>query len=269
MTSPDQVAIEVRHLSFRYGTVPVLDDVSLRARAGRFTVLLGPNGSGKSTLLRLLARTIEGGTGSIEVLGRPLRELGGAERAGLIGFLPQNHQPVFGLLVEDVVLTGRAAMVSLRPRAQDQSFARAAMAAVGIEHLVGRPYTELSGGERHMVLLARVLAQRPRVLLLDEPFAHLDLANQVRLLEILARQAAQGVTIVAVIHDPSLAFQHGDDFLFLRNGKIVPVPADTLPWDPSVLRNVYGARVHVVPFEDRAIVVPRLEHPSCAEVTTP
>ncbi|MGB8298977.1 MAG: ABC transporter ATP-binding protein [Polyangia bacterium] len=256
MTSAEPTAVVVRGVSFAYRERAVLKEVSFEARSGRLTVLLGPNGSGKSTLLRLIARTLDGGTGLIEIMGRGLHALSGAERAGLIGYLPQSHQPVFGLSVEDVVLTGRAALLSLMPRPRDRAAAAEAMATVGIEHLRGRPYTNLSGGERHLVLLARVIAQQPRIILLDEPFAHLDLANQIRLLGIVGRLTREGVAVVAVMHDPNLAFQHGEDFVFLRQGEIVPVPVGAAPWDQALLATVYGVQTRSVPFEGRALIVP-------------
>ena len=118
------------------------------------------------------------------------------------------------------MLTGRAAYVFSLPGRRDREKADQAIAEVGIEALRDRPYTELSGGERQLVMIARVLAQEPRVILLDEPLSHLDLANQVRFLRLVKKLTAGGLTVLAVLHDPNLAFLSGDHFVFLKDGRV-------------------------------------------------
>jgi iron complex transport system ATP-binding protein len=181
------MAIHVHHVHFAYDSRTVLQDVSLQAPTGEFTILLGKNGSGKSTLLRLLAGLLPLKEGTVEILGKNLDRLSLAERGRLIGFLPQFHNPVFPFSVREVVLTGRAAYVFSVPGRKDRDKADQAIAEVGLEPLRDRPYTELSGGERQLVMIARVLAQEPKVILLDEPLSHLDLANQVRFLGLVKK----------------------------------------------------------------------------------
>ena len=153
-------------------------------------------------------------------MGKDLNRLSLSERGKLIGFLPQFHNPVFPFTVREVVLTGRAAYVFSQPGRRDREKADQAIAEVGIEELRDRPYTELSGGERQLVMIARVLAQEPRVILLDEPLSHLDLANQVRFLGLVKKLTAGGLTVLAVLHDPNLAFLSGDHFVFLKDGQV-------------------------------------------------
>lgn len=250
------MSLDVRNLCFAYGGVQVLRDVSFTAPAGKFTVLLGRNGSGKSTLLKVMAGILRPRSGTMTVLGQQLTSLSGSARAALIGYLPQFHQTVFPFAVEDVVLTGRAAYVFSLPTQSDRDKAVAAMRTAGIEHLRARPYTELSGGERQLVMIARVLAQNPKVILLDEPISHLDLANQQRLLGMLKQITAAGVTILAVLHDPTAAFLYGDEVIFLKQGAVVAPPTGIDPWEPSFIEHVYGVATTVVPFRGKAIVIP-------------
>ncbi len=160
----NEAALCVRKLRFAYGDAEVLRRVSFDIKPRSFTVLLGRNGSGKSTLFRLLVGLLKPREGSIAVFGRELHQLPLRERSRLLGFLPQHHHPVFPFSVEDVVLTGRAAHVGLVPKAHDRAVVREALEQLGIEHLIAKPYTELSGGEQQLVLIARVLAQKPKVL---------------------------------------------------------------------------------------------------------
>ncbi len=250
------MALQVRNISFDFDAVPVLKNVSFSAPEGKLTVLLGRNGSGKSTLLKVMAGILRPKSGSITVFGREVTALSGSSRAELIGYLPQFHRTVFPFTVEDVVLTGRAAYVFSTPSRADRERARSAIAAAGIEHLRTRPYTELSGGERQLVMVARVLAQDPRVILLDEPVSHLDLANQQHLLGMLKNIVARGVTALAVLHDPNAAMLYADEIVFLRDGEVVAPPDGVPPWNPFFIQEIYGVRTEALPWRGKALVVP-------------
>ena len=238
MTAP---VYELSNLCYPAKGTPILADATLAIPGESFTAILGANGAGKSTLLRLLAGHAPDYSGSIQMFGEPLGQLSGREWARRIGYLPQFHEPAFALPVGEVVLTGRAAFAGLMPGRDDRERARAAMAEVGIEHLAHRPYTEISGGERQLVRLARLVAQDPRVVLLDEPIAHLDLANQVRLLEVLRALVRAGRAVVAVLHDLNLAFRFSDHCVFLRAGRVA-IP-DQLPATTDFLREIFGVEI--------------------------
>lgn len=243
-------------VSFGYGTSPVIEDITAAIRKGELTVLLGKNGSGKSTLLRVMAGLLEPGEGSVTVMGRDLHGISLRERAGIIGYLPQAHRPVFPFSVEDVVLTGRAGYVKLMPGREDLEKVLEVLERIGIMHLRKRPFTELSGGEQQLVMIARVLAQSPKIILLDEPTSHLDLFNQARFLSLVKQFLADGLTVVVVLHDPNIAFLHGDSFIFLKDGRMKSVKDAREPWDEEFLRSVYDAEVRSIPYGNRAIVVP-------------
>jgi iron complex transport system ATP-binding protein len=251
-------AIRVSGLSFSYNGRPILQNVNTEISAGKLTFILGKNGSGKSTFLRLLGGLLAIQAGKAEALGEDLTALSYAERASLIGFLNQQHKAVFPFSVEEVVLTGRAGFVQFVPKAKDRDAALKAIEKAGILHLKDRSYTELSGGEQQLVMIARVLAQNPKILLLDEPTTHLDFGNQAHLLGLLKSLVAEGMTVVAVLHDPNLAFLYGEEFLFMKDGQLVrPERSETL-WDADFLKTIYDGNLQAIPFNGRALLVPRV-----------
>jgi iron complex transport system ATP-binding protein len=248
--------LEGHELNFRYGSREVLKNVTIEIQASQFTIILGRNGSGKSTLLRIMAGLLRPESGTLRIMGRDLQRLSLSERAKIIGYLPQFHRPVFPFAVKDVVLTGRASYVNLMPRERDRSIALGALERVGINHLRSRPFTELSGGEQQLVMIARVLAQEPKLILLDEPTTHLDFLNQAQLLRLIKEFVASELAVVAVLHDPNLAFLYGDRFVFLRDGEAATWDSFEKPWDTEILSWVYGTRVGSIPYRDRALVIP-------------
>ena len=251
-------AITVRDLSFAYGKAPILDQVNLDIEAGKLTILLGQNGSGKSTFLRIVAGLLAEQKGEIVIAGKSSAKLNFSERSKLTGFLNQQHKAVFPFSVEDVVLTGRAGFAGFVPKKSDVAAALHAMEKVGIKHLLHRNYTELSGGEQQLVMIARLIAQEPKILLLDEPTSHLDFINQSHLLKLLKQLVAEGMTIVAVMHDPNLAFLFGDDFLFVKDKKIIRSGDSLDAWDIEFLSTVYHGKLETIPYKGRALLFPNL-----------
>jgi iron complex transport system ATP-binding protein len=250
------MGIYINNLTFGYDGQTVLEDVSIRIPGKRLTVVIGKNGSGKSTLLKLIAGMQAPQKGSIEVLGKDLKSLSNAERARLIGFLSQSHYPVFPFTVEDVVLTGRASYVFSTPGEIDRRECHRAISRMGIEELRRRPYSELSAGEQQLVMIARVLAQKAKVLLLDEPTSHLDLPNQVRLLNMVKELVASGLTVVLVIHDPNMGCMYGDNFIFLKNGKILKPADEREPYDSKMLTDVFGIEIRIASADGRRWIIP-------------
>jgi len=248
-------ALTVQGLSWQYRGRPILRDISFTVHRGSLTAILGRNGSGKSTLLRCLAGLVPLPRGAVWVDGQDLSQLSIPRRARLLGYLPQFHAPVFPFSVREVVVTGRAAGIRLTPTAADYQAAQEALQWVGIAQLADRPYTELSGGERQLVLIARIVAQAPPIILLDEPLAHLDLGNQVHLLHLLQNLAGQGTTIVAVLHDPTLALSYGSHHLFLKDGRIQWLPEEARRHG-AFLSDIYGTPLRLLPDGERTVVLP-------------
>lgn len=200
--------LSVENLCFRYPDAPVLLDISFDLPAGDFLSLLGPNGSGKSTLLRLLDRILIPQTGRIALDGRTLTEYSRRDLARRIAYVPQDTLWVFPYTVLEVVLMGRSPYVgnSGFENQHDLEVAWEMMQLTDIAHLAGKLITAISGGERQRVLIARALSQQPKILLLDEPNAHLDISHQVEIFHILREQNRQrNLTIVSVSHDLNLA----------------------------------------------------------------
>lgn len=249
--------IEVKNLTFGYDDREVLSDVSLNIIPGEFTVFLGRNGSGKSTLLRLMAGLVPYERGSVRLGGKEVARMSYKERARRLAFLAQKHKAVFPFTVEEVVMTGRAAHVSYLPSEHDKRIAQEAICNTGIEALHGRIYTELSGGEQQLVMIARTLAQQPEVILLDEPVSHLDYNNQIRIIGLVRELVSRGMTIVAVIHDPNLAFLFGDRFVYFHDRKIHEVK-DGKAWDHHLAGNVFHDNIVTLEHEGRRLFVPQL-----------
>jgi len=250
------MGIHVNNLTFGYRGHSIFDKVSIIIPEGKLTVIIGKNGSGKSTLLKLIAGIYAPQGGSIEVLGKDLNNLSISEKARLVGFLGQSHYPVFPFTVEDVVLTGRASYISSTPTEIDRAETWRAISKMGIEGLRTRSYSELSAGEQQLVMVARVLAQNPKVLLLDEPTSHLDLPNQTRLLNIMKDLVSLSLTVVLVIHDPNVGFMYGDDFIFMKNGNILKPAHGRGPYDSEILADVFDIKIKVASSDGKRWIIP-------------
>lgn len=244
----DEVAgalIEARGLRFAYSddAPEVVRGASLGVGRGRLSALVGANGSGKSTLVRLLAGLLRPSGGEVLLDGVPLSRVGARERARRVAYVPQTVSTVFPFTALEVVLTGRSPYTT-RFRfesARDLEAARAALAAVDASHLEARPVTELSGGERQMVALARALAQEPACLLLDEPSAALDLKHRAGLIRHLRRlRDERGMTALVVTHDLMLLEPAFDRVYAVLRGEVVAGGAPHEVLREDVLSEVYG-----------------------------
>ncbi len=209
--------IRVSDISFSFSRWPVLRNVAFDVRPGEFLTILGPNGSGKSTLLRLLARILLPSQGAIFLGDHPLAGYERNQLARIIGFVPQDPGWFFPFTVMEVVLMGRTPYVGKLgfENREDILQAERAMELTDVAHLAGKPVTAISGGERQRVLIARALAQQPKILLLDEPNAHLDLSHQIDVFRILRRQQQEGITVVSVTHDLNLASAFSSNVVLL------------------------------------------------------
>lgn len=249
-------AITATDLSFGYKNSLILDHVNVEIDTGKLTFIMGQNGSGKSTFLKILAGLLTAQKGHLTIAGNDGSKLSFQERSKLSGFLNQQHKAIFPFSVEDVVLTGRAGFINYIPKDTDKVATIQAMEKVGILHLRTQNYTELSGGEQQMVMIARLLSQNPKILLLDEPTTHLDFVNQSHLLNLLKQMVSEGLTIIAVMHDPNLAFMFGDDFLFLKDKKVIRSGETMKAWDTEFLKTIYHGKLETIPHNGRALLVP-------------
>lgn len=223
-------------------------DLSFDVRAGETFGVIGPNASGKTTLVRLLSKVLEPSGGRIRLDGRDLTRLSRAELARLVAVVPQDVPRGFPHTVEELVLMGRFPRAPRRffESQEDRAAARRAMEAVGVLELRGALLDRLSGGERQRVMLARALAQEPRLLVLDEPTAHLDLRYQAECAGLLRRLGRETrLTIVLVSHDLGFASELCDRLLLMAGGAAVRLGPPEAVMDEAVLESVYGCRVIV------------------------
>jgi len=216
-----------------------LSGITAVIRPGEVTAICGPNGAGKSSLLACLAGLQEPDEGGVALDGAPLASLKAHERARAIGFLPQTPEIAWDVSVEVLVSLGRLPWKGA-PAAEAHAAVDEAIAAMDLEPFLHRPVSKLSGGERARVLMARVLATRPRWLLADEPLANLDLAHAGALIARFRQQAEEGRGVVLVLHDLASAMNHADRVLVLDRGSLVAdgVPREALSED--VIARVWG-----------------------------
>jgi iron complex transport system ATP-binding protein len=247
-TAMPAALLEAEGVGFAYGRRPAIADVTLALAGGDMLAIAGPNGSGKSTLLALLSGVRRPSAGVVRLAGRDLASYGRRELAQRIAVVPQETAALFPYTVAEMVLMGRAP--HLRglglDGAHDLAVAERAMARTGVLALAARPLTELSGGERQRVIVARALAQEPRLLLLDEPTTFLDLRHAIEILELIADlNRREGLTVVAVLHDLTIAAMYFPRVAFLRAGRLVADGPPRAVITEATIRAVFDADVRV------------------------
>lgn len=240
----------------------ILADVSVSLQAGEFVGLIGPNGAGKSSLLRILAGLRKPNSGQVLVttaLGQqPLASLSPPERARLLAFLAQQEKPAWPLTVKHLVGIGRAPWRRpLEKNPQDEQAIANALTLTELHHLAERSVTTLSGGELQRALLARVFAGEPQLIIADEPIVALDPYHQLHIMELLRAHAQRGGTVIAALHDLSLAARYCQRLILLDQGRVHSVGEPIAVLTPENLQQVYGISAHVDCRADGVVVIPR------------
>jgi iron complex transport system ATP-binding protein len=242
--APDQPLLSVDGLKFGFGDRPVLDGVSFTVRGGDLLALIGPNGSGKTTLLKSLLGILKPAAGIIRLAGRNANSLSRREIARQVGYVPQDSSVSFPLTALEFVLQGRFAHGRLLGFESDKDVIEAhwAMKMTGTLELARRPVTELSGGERQRVTVARALAGRPRLLLLDEPVANLDVSHQIKTLDLVRSLTDDGqMSAVVVTHELNLAAEFATAALMLKKGKVLAHGSPDQVFTEQALSTLFGA----------------------------
>lgn len=247
--------MKVEKLSFHYKNGPrVLNGIDFSAESGQFMAILGNNGAGKSTMLKCFNKILVPDTGNVFTDGEDVLKLPGREIAKRMAFVAQSV-PGTQMTVHDVVMLGRRPYMQWSFSEEDHRIVHAAMDALDISPLRGRYLSNLSGGERQKVMLARALAQQPRILLLDEPTSALDIQNQYKVLGIvrdICRE--QKITAILVIHDLNLALRFCDRFLLLRDGSVYRCGGKEII-DRQALKDVYSVDAEVIEVHGQRMVL--------------
>jgi len=239
--------LNVRDFRCGYGSRIVVDRASIDLAPGDILSLLGPNGVGKTTLFRSLLNLLPALGGEILLDGENVARWTSRDRARAIAYVPQEHAPPFPYRVEDVVLMGATSRLGAfsMPSAKDRERAAETLDALGIGCLRERVYTEISGGERQMTLIARALMQNPRIMVLDEPTSSLDFANQVRVLALVRDFASSGVAVIMTSHSPAHVFLCSSKVTLMgKDGWIATGTVDEILTEEN-LRRVYGIPVKI------------------------
>ncbi len=241
--------LNIFNLVCRYGAISALDGVTCTVEPGACVGIVGPNGSGKTTLLQTINGLLQPAGGTVYLDGRDVTSLNSRSIAREVAAVPQEGRAGVGFTVYEMVLMGRIPHLGRweRERDEDYRIVKASMEQTRTWVLGSRPFDALSGGERQRVIIARALAQQPRLLLLDEPTLHLDLSSQIETMDLLQELNAGGLTIIAVLHDLNLAALYCPRMIMLNEGRIVATgtPEDVLT--EATIRAVYGLEVSIQP----------------------
>lgn len=239
--------LELKNIVCGYGKEKVIENISFSVQKGEVIGILGANGIGKTTLFKSILGHLKLLDGEVLVKGENINRLSRKRLAQMIGYVPQAHVPPFPFKVLDVVTMGRTAHISLfaAPSSEDIRIAKEALESLGIAHLVHRIYTEISGGERQLVLIARALAQKPQMLIMDEPTANLDFGNQVKMLKQITDIANSGLAIIMTTHFPDHVFLCSSKVIVLKSrGEVIIGEAKELI-NNQLLKEVYGVDIEV------------------------
>ena len=251
------MSIRVEGLSFSYGSHIVLKNIRFGAENGEFLSVLGPNGAGKSTLFRCMLGLLEPSEGRTVIDGQDIAAMGPAELSRAIAYIPQSHSPVFNYSVLDIVLMGTTAQLGKfsSPGPEQRELAMALLEQLRIAELAPRGYRSISGGERQLVLIARAMAQRANILIMDEPSSSLDFGNRVRVMDTVKELTGRGYCVIQSTHDPNQAYRYSDRILALHDGEVLAwgEPGQTIC--PTVMSTLYGLDVDVCSLRDDSVRV--------------
>lgn len=283
--------ISVENLTLSYDKNLVLNNINFSIRKGSVVTLVGPNGCGKTTLLKIINGFLRQNEGTVYIDSRNIEEIANRELARILGHVSQMHKSSFPFSVLDVVLTGRMPYISVfsTPRKEDVEKACKVLAFMGIEHFAQKPYTQISGGERQLVMIAKALAQEPDFLLLDEPTSFLDLKNQIHVLKTIINLArTRNITVLMTLHEPNHALLFSDEIILLRKlhefengnfanlydspdaspenertlafpeGNIICYGVPEKVMTPEKIKEAYGINVDILEHKGKRMIIPEI-----------
>ncbi|TAH56387.1 MAG: ABC transporter ATP-binding protein [Sphaerochaeta sp.] len=254
------MTLMVRNLSFAYSFRDILKNVSFQTSQGEILAVLGPNGVGKTTLFRCILGFHRHYRGSILVQGREARTLNSRKLSSDVAYIPQSHGHAFNYSVLDMVLMGTTSSINPLsvPGKRQEETAYDALARIGAEHLAGCSFSHLSGGEQQLVLIARALAQKAKILLMDEPTSNLDYGNQTRILQQIRLLADYGYTVLLSSHNPQQALWYADNILAMEDGSVVAFGTPDDVMNSNLLKTLYGIDIALVHSDYGTLLAPQL-----------
>jgi len=251
------MSIRIENLTYRYKNFTLHID-HLQFEGAKMTSIVGPNGAGKTTFLKCLCAVLPVTKGSLFFRGRDIAAMHADERARLLAFVPQEHSSAFNYTVLDFVLMGRAAYLPIfsMPSANDVAMAREALDFVALGHYADRSYFQLSSGERRLVLIARALAQKSEILILDEPTSFLDPKHETEILELAKKLAGEKQkTVLVTLHNLDMAVKYSDAMVFMKKGEVIASgkPDDIL--SEALLETIYEIKMSILRHDGRKFIV--------------
>ncbi len=248
-----ELKLQINNVKCGYPRKTILEDISFEIGAGDILCILGPNGVGKTTLFKTILGFLKLKGGSILLDGQDINKWSRKDFAKAIGYVPQTHIPPFPYKVREVVVMGRTAHLGIfsSPSSEDYEIAEKTIDSLGIAHLTDRIYTEVSGGERQLVLIARALAQEPKILIMDEPTANLDYGNQVRVLKRIKELSKRNIGIIMTSHFPDHAFMASTKVLAIEGGEEYSIGTPREVITSQLLQKLYNISVQIDTVVDR------------------
>jgi iron complex transport system ATP-binding protein len=253
--------LKIKELYFSYENKEVIRGINLKLKHG-IGCILGANGVGKSTLLKLIVGLLKPRNGVIELNGKDITNLDFKERAKLISYVPQEFSINFPYTVFDVVLMGRNPHINFLegPKSRDEKIALKCLKILGIDYLKDKAFTQLSGGQKRLVLIARGLAQEGKLMIFDEPTSFLDFKNQLLVLSVIERISKKfDKTILLSLHDPNLTFFFCDEVFLMKDGVIIDNGKPEEVITEENIQRLYGLKAELVRLSDKKLVVPNKE----------
>lgn len=253
------MVLSISDLNFNYGKKVILKDLNISLKQSQTLAILGPNGIGKSTLIRILLSLLPMQSGEVILNGENFKSLSLKERAKLIGYVPQNEKPNFAFSVLDMIMLGKNASIGLfkAPSKKDIEDARQAAILAGCEHLLEQKIDELSGGQMQLVLIARAIISKPKLLIMDEPTSFLDTTHQDEILSLISRLNHQGICVIFSSHYADHVFMISHQCLLLNGeqGYIYGDTKETL--NEQNLYNLFNTNFIIAQIEGKTRILPR------------
>ncbi|NLM18172.1 MAG: ABC transporter ATP-binding protein [Candidatus Riflebacteria bacterium] len=242
------IIVKAENLNFAYGSRKIIENLSFDINRNHITALLGSNGSGKTTLLKLIAGALLPESGTISFNGKQIKEFSKKELAAKIAFVPQEKRDTFAFPVIEMTAMGRTPYTGFFAKLskKDYQIAAESLEVMGASHLASRYYTELSGGEKQLVLIARAIAQDSELLILDEPETGLDYGNRIKLLKSIQKLKSIGKTVIFTTHSPEHALWTADNTMLLKNGQIKAYGSTQSTLTETSLSELYGERIIIL-----------------------